>query len=63
MAEQSESSRQFIHNAIESALSFGDFQKEIDSFCTPRAILQEAADRIDHLVSFDMKAFYLVEEV
>ena len=62
VAEQSESSRQFIHNAIELALSFGDFQKEIDSSSTPRAILQEAVYRIDHLVPFDMKAFYLVEE-
>ena len=62
MAEPSENSRQFIHNAIEMALSFGDFQKEIDSDCSPRDILQEAAFRIEHLVPFDTKAFFLVEE-
>jgi len=62
LAEQSEKNRQFIHNAIEMALSFGDFQKEIDSLCTPETILKEAAKRIEHLVPFDISAFFLVDE-
>ena len=60
--EQSEKNRQFIHNAIEMALSLGDFQREIDSLCTPQTMLQEAAKRIKQLVAFDIGAFYLVNE-
>jgi signal transduction histidine kinase len=62
IAEQSEKKRQFIHNAIEMALSFGDFQKEIDSLCTPKTMLKEATKRIEHLVPFDISAFFLVDE-
>ena len=62
IAEQSEKNRLFIHNAIEMALSFGDFQKEIDSLCTPESMLQESAKRIEHLVPFDISAFFLVDE-
>jgi signal transduction histidine kinase len=55
-------SKQFIQNAIELALSLGDFQKEVDCQCSPDNILAEAARRIDQLMTFDASALYLIEE-
>jgi signal transduction histidine kinase len=57
-----EKSRQFIQNAIELALSLGDFQKEIDSQCTPDTILAEVARRIGQLIAFESSALYLMDE-
>ena len=51
--EHSEKSRRFIQNAIEVALSLGDFQKHIDEMCTSGTILTEVADRIEQIIHFD----------
>ena len=57
-----EESIRFIHNAIESALTLGDFQKEVNSDCTPGNIAREAVKRIASIVSFDSSAIYLVDK-
>jgi len=61
-AEHNEKRRQFIQNAIELALSFGDFQKEVHCQCTPQAIVLKTAERISRLISFEASAIYLVDE-
>jgi signal transduction histidine kinase len=61
-AERNETSKRFIQNAIELALSFGDFQKQIDSRCTPGTVLGKTIKRIRHLVRFETAAIYLVDE-
>ena len=61
-AKQMEKGRHFIHNAIELALSFGDFQRQIDSNCTVSGILSKASERIERLIKFDVTALYLVDE-
>lgn len=55
-------SHQFIQNAIEFALSLGDFQKEIQSECTPQTVASEAIERIDQLIQFESSAIYLADE-
>ncbi|MBR9980981.1 MAG: hypothetical protein KFF50_08145 [Desulfatitalea sp.] len=60
--EGQETSRRFIRNAIEMALSFGDFQKEIDTRCTPGKVLGKTIKRLRALVRFDAAAIYLVDE-
>ena len=57
-----ESSIRFIKNAIELALTLGDFQKELDDECTPETIATEAIQRIDRLVPFEASAIYFVDE-
>ena len=57
-----ETSIRFIKNAIELALTLGDFQKELDDKCTPETIASEAIQRIDRLVPFEASAIYLVNE-
>lgn len=57
-----ESSLRFIKNAIELALTLGDFQKEIDDACTPETIASEAIKRINRLVPFEASAIYFVDE-
>ena len=57
-----ETSIRFIKNAIELALTLGDFQKEIDDECTPETIASEAIKRIDRLVPFEASAIYFVDE-
>jgi signal transduction histidine kinase len=61
-ADRNEKSRRFIQNAIELALSFGDFQKEVHCQCTPQAIVSKTAERIGRLISFETSALYLVDE-
>jgi signal transduction histidine kinase len=61
-ADHREKSRQFIQNAIELALSFGDFQKEVHCQCTPLDIVLKTAERISRLISFEASALYLVDE-
>jgi len=61
-ADHNEKSRQFIQNAIELALSFGDFQKEVHCQCTAQAIVSKTAERIGRLISFESSALYLVDE-
>lgn len=43
-------------------MSFGDFQKEVHSQCTPEAIVLKTAERISRLISFEASALYLVDE-
>jgi signal transduction histidine kinase len=57
-----EKSRQFIRHAIELVLSFGDFQKEIRSQCTPDTIVAKAAERIGQLIPCEASAIFLVDE-
>jgi len=61
-ADHNEKSRQFIQNAIELALSFGDFQKEVHCQCTAQAIVAKTAERIGRLITFEASALYLVDE-
>jgi signal transduction histidine kinase/CheY-like chemotaxis protein len=60
--EYLEENRRLIQNALEMALSLGDFQKNINKGYGPEHILQEAEKRIRYLIPFDAYAFYLVEE-
>jgi len=51
--EYLEDNRRFIQNALEMALSLGDFQAEINKSFTPLQILQEAEKRIRRLIRFE----------
>lgn len=57
-----EESIRFIHNAIESALTLGDFQKEVNSDCTPEIVAKETLKRIEKIIDFESSAIYLVDE-
>lgn len=57
-----EENRRFIQNALEMALSLGDFQKNINNGYGPEHILQEADKRISHLIPFEANALYLVDQ-
>ena len=61
-ANDGEKRQRFIQNAIEFALSLGDFQKEIDCECRPQTIASEAIGRIGRLIEFDVSAICLVDE-
>lgn len=52
----------YIQNAIELALTLGDFQKEVNSECTPGTVAREALKRIGRIVDFETSAIYLVDE-
>jgi len=60
--EYLEENRRFIQNVLEMALSLGDFQENIDKGYAPEKILQEAANRIRHLIPFEANALYLVDQ-
>jgi len=60
--EYLEENRRLIQNALEMALSLGDFQKNINTGYGPETILQEAEKRIRYLIPFEANAFYLVDE-
>jgi hypothetical protein len=57
-----EENRRFIQNALEMALSLGDFQRNIDNGYGSVKILQEADARVQQLFPFDATALYLVDE-
>ena len=61
-ARRNEISRRFMQNALELALSFGDFQKEIDSHGPPGMVLGKTIKRIRNVVRFEAAALYLVGE-
>lgn len=61
-ANNKEKSNRFIQNAIELALSLGDFQKETQIECTPQTVVSEAIGRISRLIRFEASAIYLVDE-
>jgi len=56
-----EENRRYIQNALEMALTIGDFQEQINQRATPVQILQEAEKRIRQLIRFRARAFYLVD--
>jgi hypothetical protein len=60
--EHLETNRRFIQNALEMALSLGDFQENINKGYGPEHILQEAEKRISHLIPLDATALYQVDE-
>ncbi|MHC4457004.1 MAG: ATP-binding protein [Planctomycetota bacterium] len=57
-----EENRRFIQNALEMALSLGDFQQNINNGYGPEKIIQETDARVQHLFPFDATALYLVDE-
>jgi signal transduction histidine kinase len=61
-ANGDERSRQFIHHAIELALSLGDFQKEVSGQCSAQMVVEIALERIERLIEFETRALYLVDE-
>ena len=60
--EYLEDNRRLIQNALEMALSLGDFQKNINTGNGPENILHEAGKKIRYLIPFEAQAFYLVDE-
>ncbi len=60
--ENQEYRNRYIQNAIESALSLGDFQKEVNSDCTPFTINTKAIDRIQRLIHFEASAIYIADD-
>jgi len=57
-----EENRRLIQNALEMALSLGDFQKNINNGTGPKHILQEAEKRLRYLIPFEANAFYIVDQ-
>ena len=57
-----EENRRLIQNALEMALSLGDFQKNINTAYGPEHVLKEAEKRIRWLIPFESIAFYLVDQ-
>jgi signal transduction histidine kinase/ActR/RegA family two-component response regulator len=60
--EYLEENRRLIQNALEMALSLGDFQENINRGYGPENILGEAEKRIQYLIPFEANAFYLVDQ-
>ncbi|MEJ2170734.1 MAG: hypothetical protein P8X90_35010 [Desulfobacterales bacterium] len=60
--EYLEENRRLIQNALEMALTLGDFQKNINNGYGPENVLREAEKRILYLIPFEAHAFYLVDE-
>ena len=60
--EYLEENGRFIQNALEMALSLGDFQENINKGYDVEYILREAEKRIRYLISFDASAFYLTDQ-
>ena len=60
--EYLEENRRLIQNALEMALSLGDFQENINKGYGPENILQEAEKRVQYLIPFESNAFYLVDQ-
>ncbi|CAB1061755.1 multi-sensor hybrid histidine kinase [Olavius sp. associated proteobacterium Delta 1] len=60
--EYLEENRRLIQNALEMALSLGDFQKNINKGYGSEHILKEAEKRLRYLIPFEANAFYLVDQ-
>ena len=60
--EYLEENRRLIQNALEMALSLGDFQKNINKGYGSSHILREAEKRLRYLIPFEANAFYLVDQ-
>jgi len=57
-----EENRRFIQNALEMALSLGDFRQKIDDGSGPDQILAESEKRIRQLIPFEATALYRIDE-
>ena len=57
-----EENRRLIQNALEMALSLGDFQENINKGYGPQNILRETEKRVQYLIPFEANAFYLVDQ-
>jgi signal transduction histidine kinase/CheY-like chemotaxis protein len=60
--EYLEENGRLIQNALEMALSLGDFQENINKSYDAEYILLEAEKRIRYLIPFDASAFYLTDQ-
>ncbi len=60
--EYLEKNRRYILDALEMALSIGDFQNEIKRKATAVEIFQEAEKRLSRLMNFKVLAFYLMSQ-
>jgi len=60
--EYLEENRRLIQNALEMALSLGDFQENINKGYGPENILRESEKRIQYLIPFEANAFYIVDQ-
>ena len=60
--EYLEENQRHIQNALEMALSLGDFQENINKGYSSKTILKEAEKRIQYLIPFEANALYLVDE-
>ena len=60
--EYLEDNGRLIQNALEMALSLGDFQENINKGYDAEYILREAGKRIQYLIPFDASAFYLTDQ-
>jgi signal transduction histidine kinase len=61
-ARDAQEARRTVFNAIELALSLGDFQKQIDQPIDPQQFIELTAERIDEIIRFDMRAVYFVDQ-
>lgn len=59
--EHLEENRRYILNALEMALSIGDFQSEIERRATAVDVFHEAEKRLSRLMNFQVLAFYRVD--
>ena len=55
--EYLEENRRLIQNALEMALSLGDFQENINKGYGPENILRETEKRVRYLIPFEANAF------
>jgi signal transduction histidine kinase/ActR/RegA family two-component response regulator len=60
--EYLEENRRLIQNALEMALSLGDFQENINKGYGPENILRETEKRVRYLIPYEANAFYLVDQ-
>lgn len=60
--EYLEDNRRFIQNALEMALSLGDFQEEINNNFTPYKIFEETEKRVSRLIQFEACALYIIDQ-
>jgi signal transduction histidine kinase/ActR/RegA family two-component response regulator len=60
--EYLEENGRLVQNALEMALSLGDFQENINKGYNAEYILREAEKRIRYLIPFDASAFYLIDQ-
>ena len=57
-----EENRRFIQNALEMALSLGDFRHNVENGSGPDRILSESEKRIRQLIPFEAIALYRIDE-